>query len=187
MKETDDNFIGVQFNSSFGNGCLMDVYENELQKYHIILKTRDLNGSIMNAALDFVDYDFLVLGYDLLQNIIFSGCYDIIKNILVNIWSSIRVHNSNIPFTIKINGIPTDKGSENISCKVEGSLTRKQKGEVIAKTFDLANSISNNHFILKERGKFYDAFGAHVLRINPDDFSFSEIDIEEEIRKESSK
>ena len=50
---------------------------------------------------------------------------------------------------------------------------------VISKTFDLANNIANDSFKLKERSKFYDAFNAHVFRVDVDNESISEIDIEE--------
>lgn len=104
----------------------------------------------------------------------------------MNIWHSIRPHDSKIPFTIKISGIPTEDGSENISCKIEDSLTEEQKTMVISKTFDLANNIANDSFKLKQRSKFYDAFNAHVFRVDVENESISEIDIEEEVRKISS-
>ena len=187
MDKINDNCIGVQFNSLFGDSRSLMSYSKELQYHNINLEIKDINGSIINAALDFVDYEFIILGYSLLQNIIFSGCYDIVKNIIIKIWNSMKSHNSKIPFTIKITGIPTDTGPENISCKIEGFLTSKQKGYVLEKTFDLANNISKNTLKLKERSMFYEAFGAHVFRMDSDDFSISEIDIEEEIRKKTLK
>ena len=102
MDRTNDSCIGVQFNSSFSDGDSLADYAHELQKYNIVLATRDLKGVIMNAALDFVDYDLISLGYELLRTIMLSGCYDIIKSLIIRMWNSIRPHNSNIPFTIKI-------------------------------------------------------------------------------------
>ncbi len=178
-----DNYIAIQFNSLFCDTSLIANYEKELAKYSISLKTRDLNGCIMHAALDFIDYDLIALGYSLLQSMVFSGCYDILKNIILKMWETIGSHNSRVPFTIKINGIPTENGNENISCKIEGGLSSKQKDDVLEKTFALANSISNNTFKLKEKSIFYNTFNAHVFQVNPNDYLFSEIDIEEEIRK----
>ena len=57
---------------------------------------------------------------------------------------------------------------------------------VISKTFDLANNIANDSFKLKERSKFYDAFNAHVFRIDVENELISEINIEEEVRNLSS-
>ncbi len=182
-----DNYIGIQFNSLFCDTILIANYEKELAKYNISLKKRDLNGCIMNDALDFIDYELIALGYSLLQSIIFPECYDILKNIILKMWETIGSHNSRVPFTIKINGIPTENGNENISCKIEGGLSSKQKDDVLEKTFEFANNISNNTFKLKEKSRFYNAFNAHVFQINPNDYSFSEIDIEEEIRKKTEE
>lgn len=187
MDRTNDSCIGVQFNSSFSDGDSLADYAHELQKYNIVLATRDLKGVIMNAALDFVDYDLISLGYELLRTIMLSGCYDIIKSLIIRMWNSIRPHNSNIPFTIKITGIPTENGRENISCKIKGNLTSKQKEEILEKTFDLANNISNNTFKLKEKSMFYDAFNAHIFQVDSNNISLSEVDVEKEIRKKTSK
>jgi len=186
MSNTNDNSIIIQYNSSYSNNSMLTECSEELKKYNICIQSRDLKGSIMNAALDFIDYEFIEFGYELIQTIILSGCYDIIKLLALNIWHSIRPRNSKIPFTIKVSGIPTETGSENISCKIEGTLTDEQKSMVINKTFDIANNIANNSFKLKERSKFYDAFNAHVFRVDVENESISEIDIEEEIRKLSS-
>lgn len=186
MINTNDNSIFIQYNSSYSNNSMLAECGEELKKYNICMQSLDLNGTIMHASLDFIDYEFIEFGYEMIQTIVLSGCYDIIKFLILNIWNSIRTQDSKIPFTIKISGIPTGDGSENISCKIDGSLTEEQKTMVISKTFDLANNISNNSFKLKERTKFYDAFNAHVFRVDVDNESISEIDIEEEVRKLSS-
>ena len=186
MINTNDNSIFIQYNSSYSNNSMLAECNEELKKYNICIQSQDLNGTIMHGSLDFIDYEFIEFGYELIRTIILSGCYDIIKFSILNIWHSIRPHDSNMPFTIKISGIPTEDGSENISCKIEGLLTEEQKTMVISKTFDLANNIANDSFKLKERSKFYDAFNAHVFRVDVDNESISEIDIDEEVRKLSS-
>ena len=186
MRNTNDNSIFIQYNSLYSNTSMLSECSEELKQYNICIQGRDLNGTIMHGALDFIDYEFIEFGYELIQTIISSGCYDIIKLLILNIWHSIRPRDNKIPFTIKILGIPTENGSENISCKIEGSLTEEQKTMVISKTFDLANNISNDSLKLKERSKFHDAFNAHVFRVDVDNETISEIDIEEEVKKLSS-
>ena len=186
MSNTTDNSIFIQYNSSYSNNSTLTECCEELKKHNICIQSRDLNGTIMHGALDFIDYEFIEFGYELIQTIILSGCYDIIKFSILNIWRSIRPRDSKIPFTIKVSGIPTETGFENISCKIEGTLTDEQKSMVINSTFDIAKNIANNSFNLKERSKFYDAFNAHVFRVDVENELISEIDIEEEVRKLSS-
>lgn len=186
MSNTNDNSIFIQYNSSYSNNSTLTEYCEELKKHNICIHGRDLNGTIMHGALDFIDYEFIEFAYELIQTIILSGCYDIIKFSILNIWNSIRPRDIKIPFTIKVSGIPTETSSENISCKIEGTLTDEQKSMVISKTFELANNIANDSFKLKESSKFYDAFNAHVFRIDVQNELISEIDIEEEVRKLSS-
>lgn len=186
MSNTNDNSIFIQYNSSYSNNSTLTECCEELKKHNICIRGRDLNGTIMHGALDFIDYEFIEFAYELIQTIIISGCYDIIKFSVLNIWNSIRPRDSKIPFTIKVSGIPTETSSENISCKIEGTLTDEQKSMVISKTFDLANNIANDSFKLKERSKFYDAFNAHVFRIDVENELISEINIEKEVRNLSS-
>ena len=101
MSNTNDNSIFIQYNSSYSNTSMLTECSEELKKHNICIQGRDLNGTIMHSSLDFIDYEFIEFAYELIQTIILSGCYDIIKFSILNIWSSIRPRDSKIPFTIK--------------------------------------------------------------------------------------
>lgn len=158
--------------------------EKQLQDINVALCKHDLSGEIYHSALDFMDLEMVAFSYELLRNFISSGSYDLFKSIVLKLWVNIRDKSSNkVPFTISIDGIPTIRGIENIKCKIEGSLTRKQKEKIIVQTFELAKQIEKHQFKLLERGRFYDAFNAHVFKYDSAEQLLTEVDIEEEIKK----
>lgn len=180
--------IGIKYFSGSCDYKLLLECETILGKYNISILKIDMQNKLLNSALDFTDLDLIAIGYILLQNILISGSYDVFKSVIQNLWTSItNKSSSKIPFTIRISGIPTLDGSENIACKVYGNTTKKQKDQIIEKTFELAHNISDNQVKLMERSMFYNSFGAHVFRIDADKLELSEIDIEKEIRKKVNK
>lgn len=68
---------------------------------------------------------------------------------------------------------------------MENSL-KKQKENVINRTFDIVDSLVSNDFKLKERNRFYCVFDAHLLKYNTTEDFFEEIDIEKEIQNKSN-
>jgi hypothetical protein len=115
-----------------------------------------------NAALDFADLDFIIMtGGILLQQITFNGTYDVLKSIIVRLWSVMRGVRNNkhlIPFTIKIEKIPTQHGEKNILFKITGDLSKEQKTLVINRAFDTVQKISDGSFKLKEMTIANEAF-----------------------------
>lgn len=140
-----------------------------------------------NAALDFADLDFIIMtGGILFQQIAVNGTYDVLKSIVVSLWSVMRrIHNNKslIPFTIKIGQVPTPHGDKNISFKITGDLSKEQKTMVINRAFDTVQKISDGSFKLMEMTKANEAFGGNLLLIDPQKLSVTEIDINAEIQK----
>ena len=177
--------ILIRYYSDACDEKILNECEEELHERDIKLLRIDLKGGIYCAALDFVDLDFIAISYLILQNAMASGSYDLFKYSILKLWASIRLHDiKEVPFTIRINGISTIKGPENISCKITGAVSEDQKNNIINKTFELANNISDNNMKLLEKSIFYSDFG-HVFNINSETIEASEIDIEEEIRRKT--
>ena len=158
---------------------------NDLAKLNISLSVRNLTGSMFQAAHDFVDIQLIVFAYEMLRNIMMSGSYDILKMVFLKLWGTVK--DTVLPFTISIRGIPTDKGTKTVKFKVSGSLTNKQKSAFIDKSFELADRIVENNFELMKESKFYDALDGHIMIYDIDDASFTEMDVEEELKKRSQQ
>ncbi len=185
MKE---NAILIRYHSNKCDDKLLFECDEELNKQGIRLCKLDLKDTILHAALDFIDLDFIAINYLIIQNYMINGSYDLFKYTMLKLWSSIRPHDiKDVPFTLRINGIPTINGPENISCKVCGPISEDQKNNIINKSFELAKSISDNNVKLLERSAFYNAFDAHIFNIDPISLDESEIDIEAEVRKRTKE
>lgn len=184
MEENGD-FV-IRYHSDYCDNTLLQKCETLLEEYQIQYKKIDLKGYIVNGALDFVDYDLIAISYTILQSFFLSGLYDVLKQIFINLWTSIRPEKVNrVPWTFRIEGIPTVGGKKNIAIKVTGHLNNEQKKLIINRVFDLANNIQNNSYRLKRQDKYYDIFNAHVININPETLEVQEINIEEELRKKT--
>jgi hypothetical protein len=156
----------------------------ELENYNISLKIRNLNGVIMHSALDFADFEAVIFSYELVKSLYYSGCYDFLKFVLLKLWNIIKNGKaSEVPFTIDIEGIPTANGLQNIKCKISGPLSKHEREIALERSFSLASQIENHQFELLKRGRYYDAFNAHVFTYDEKDCSYAEMDIDAEIQK----
>lgn len=165
----------------------LDELYKELRENDISLTGRNLSGGIYNSALDFADLEIIAFSFELLKNFIISGGYDILKHYILRLWKIIQKDRSGrVPFTISIEGIPTLSGTENVKCKIPGSLSKQQKEQAVIKTFELAKQIETHQYELLKRSRYYNAFNAHVFSFNPEDNAMSEIDIEKEIVKKTN-
>ena len=156
----------------------------ELENHNISLKIRNLNGVIMNSALDFADFEAIIFSYELVKSLYYSGCYDFLKFMLLKLWNTIKNGNTSaVPFTIDIEGIPTVNGPENIKCKISGPLSKHEREIALEQSFSLASQIENHQFELLKRGRYYDAFSAHVFAYDEEKCAYAETDIDAEIQK----
>lgn len=180
----ENHVIGIRYYSKICDNLLLQDCENQLKEYHVQIGKEDLNGRIIAGSLDFIDLDLIAINFAIIENFMLSGSYDIFKHILSNLWSSIRTQDvRNVPFTIRIEGIPTSNGPENISCKVSGEVSKKLQEQIITKTFELAHDIVNNEIELPVRGIFHDSFDAHAFNINQETLRVEAINLEEELKK----
>ena len=164
----------------------ISAIEAEINKRGITLGKRNLTGSMFHSALDFADLEILALSYEFAVAIIHSGCYDFLKSLILKLWNISQKDNlEKIPFTIEIDGIPYYKSSENIKCKVYGKLSKKQKDAIIDNTFNLAKQVENHQHELLARTPYYNAFNAHVFKYDSETDTFTEIDLNEEVRKKT--
>lgn len=160
----------------------------ELGKYGISLQVRNLTGTIMHSATDFVDVELIALSYELIKSLYFSGCYDFLKFMLFKLWNTITKGNSDkVPFTIDIKGIPTINGTENVKCKISGPLSKDERKIALEKSFELATQIENHQFELLRRGTYYNLFGAHIFTYDKQSSSYGEMDVDKEIQNKISK
>ena len=166
----------------------LDMYADSLRRRNIPFYVRNLKGAMLQSAFDFADFDVIAVGYTVLKEFLLNGGYDFTKLFLVRLWKFVtkdRERTHNIPFTVVIEGIPTENGPETIKCKIDGNLTDEQKDRVIEKAFALANKVENHQYqLLKNKYTFLEG---HLLRYNQARESFEEIDIEEEIRKKTQE
>ena len=124
----------------------LDEIKEELNKANIQLQCRNLSGTIMHSALDFIDIDMVELGWDFIQAMIFSGSFELLKLIVKKLWKLItKDRNTPVPFTFSISGIPSITGTENIKCKISGPLSDEAKEIAIQKGFELASQIENTN------------------------------------------
>ena len=114
--------------------------------------------------------------------------YDVTKYFFKKLWWNItKNRESNIPFTISIEGIPTANGSETIKCKTQGQLSDEQKEKVLDKTFSLASQIEKHQYQLMEKNQYYAALSGHLFRYDLSDEELHEIDIVAEVKKKSEE
>lgn len=184
----NDRLIGIFYFANAEAENEIISCENKLNEIGLSLYKKDLSGKMFNAALDFADIDIIIMsGNLLLQQLALNGTYDLLKATVVKLWSAMRrVHNnmSKIPFSIRIGRIPTPYGDKDITFKIVGDLSEKQKTLVINRAFDTVQKISEGNIHLMEKAKANEEFGgAHLLRIDPQKLSVSEIDIDAEIQK----
>ena len=141
---------------------------------------------MMQSAFDFADFELIAVAYEVLQQFILNGGYDVTKYFFKKLWWNItKNRESNIPFTISIEGIPTTNGTETIKCKTQGQLSDEQKDKVLDKTFSLASQIEMHQYQLMEKNQYYAALGGHLFRYDLSDEELHEIDIDAEVKKKS--
>ncbi len=168
------------------DNTMLKQYEDELRSKGVPLHIRNLSGTIMQASFDFVDVEVIAIAYSVLQQFIINGGYDITKYFLKKLWFNItKDRESNIPFTISIEGIPTTNGAETIKCKTLGKISDEDKDKILEKTFDLASQIENHQYQLMNKNQFYNALNGHVFKYDNNDESLHEVDVEKELRKRS--
>ena len=179
---TENIFISGFFSDN-DQEQLSECY-TELENHNISLKIRNLNGVIMHSALDFADFEAINFSYELVKSLYYSGCYDFLKFMLLKLWNTIKNGNTSaVPFTIDIEGIPTVNGPENIKCKISGPLSKHEREIALEQSFSLASQIENHQFELLKRGRYYDAFNAHVFAYDEEKCTYAETDIDAEIQK----
>lgn len=178
-------------NQIYISGCFsdedhstLDEIKEELNKANIQLHCRNLSGTIMHSALDFIDIDMVALGWEFVQAMAFSGSFELLKLIVKKLWKLIsKDRNTPVPFTFSISGIPSITGTENIKCKISGPLSDEAKEIAIQKGFELASQIEKHQFELLERDLYYPAVNAHLFRYDSEKTSYDEIDISAEVKK----
>ena len=162
--------------------------KEELNKANIQLHCRNLSGTIMHSAPDFIDIDMVELGWEFLQAMIFSGSFEVLKLIVKKLWKLVtKDRNTPVPFTFSISGIPSITGTENIKCKISGPLSDEAKELAIHKGFELAAQVEKHQFELLERDLYYPAVNAHLFRYDPVREVYEEIDIAQEVKKNNQK
>ncbi len=145
--------------------CLvLGNFEKGLHDRGCRLYVRNLSGTIMHSAFDFADLELIGIAYSVLRAFMMSGSYDLAKHFFLCLWRFItKDRQSDIPFTLSIEGIPTVSGSENINCKISGSLPDDLREKALEKTFALASQIESHQLQLLERSRYYDALNAHLF------------------------
>lgn len=181
-------------NQIYISGCFsdedhstLDEIKEELNKANIQLHCRNLSGTIMHSALDFIDIDMVELGWDFIQAMVFSGSFELLKFFVKKLWKLITKDRSTpIPFTFSITGIPSITGTENIKFKIGGPLSDEAKELAIKKGFELASQVEQHQFQLLERDIYYPAFNAHLFRYDPTREAYDEMDISAEVKKKQA-
>ena len=70
---------------------VLDEYRNELEKNGIQLLCRDLTGSMMQSALDFIDIDVVEFGWDILKALAIKGGTGLIIFWIKKLWKKDRL------------------------------------------------------------------------------------------------
>lgn len=168
--------------------AMLDQYAEELRSKSIPLYVRNLTGAMLQSAFDFTDFEMIAIGYEVLKQFVINGGYDITKCFIKKLWSDIaKGSNSNVPFTISIEGIPSENGAETIKCKIEGRLSDEEKARIIDKTLELASQVEKHQYRLMKKHKYFDALNGHIFNYDVESGELCEVDIEQELKKKSEK
>lgn len=153
----------------------------ELNVYNVKLYVDNLKGRPFNGSLDFVPLEMIAISFEFVKSLVFSGSYDIIKHYIISLWNLAKKKYDYVPFTIQIDGIPTENGEETIGCQFSEPLSDELKALAINRAFDLASQIEQHQFELLTKSRYYDAVGGHIFSYEKGDGSFSEIDVDKEV------
>lgn len=130
----DGLYISAYFTDD--DDSMLAQYAEELQAKGVPLYVRNLSGTMMQSAFDFADFEVIAVAYEVLRQFIINGGYDITKYYFKKLWWNItKGKESNIPFTISIEGIPTLNGTETIKCKTQGQMSDEDRDKVLEKNF----------------------------------------------------
>ena len=168
--------------------AMLDCYADELESKSVPFYVRNLSNTTILAAFDYVDFEIISIAYEVLHQFIISGGYDLTKFFFKRLWWNItKGRESDTPFTISIEGIPTVTGPTTIKCKTEGRFSDQDKDKALDKTFTLAFQIENHQYQLMEKNQYYDALGGHLFRYDADNEELHEIDVAEELKKKTER
>ena len=167
---------------------LLENFKEELDASEIQLCCRNLNGSIMHSALDFIDIDMIELGWEFVKSLAFAGSFELLKSWVKWLWRIITKDKSKpVPFTFSITGIPSMTGTENVKFKISGPLSDDAKESAIEKGFELASQIERHQYELLKKDIYYPAFNAHLFRYDPEAETYKEINITDEVKKKQDE
>lgn len=167
---------------------ILDELKNELEENGIKLRCRDLTGSMMQSALDFIDIDLVELGWEFIKALAIKGGTGLVIFWIKKLWKLItKDRETPVPFTLSISGIPSITGTENIKCKISGPLSDDAKEIAILKGYELASKIEEHQYQLLEKDIYYTAVNAHLFRYDPERETYSEMDIAAEVRKKQEE
>jgi len=173
--------LHIEYNSEFYEEIVFQECIRELRNFGIEVSMNDNSDVCVSCCGNFHSSIAIEILHELFKTVILSGCYDVFKVIVKNLWSSIFNQRKEYqePFTISIENIPTINGPENIRCKINGDINSEQKSDAIDKVFELAMMIEENEYKLKAGSHKYKGANGHVFRYYSKDGNIYEVTDEE--------